>query len=89
MTSPSVVLNVYGGVVQDVYASDPDVEVTLVDWDVEGADAEHPDVVSIMDRLGRTRPVYVAPLPINSSAGLGDTDVAAALAAARAVECSV
>lgn len=88
MTSLSIVLNVYGGVVQDVFASDPDVEVTLVDWDVEGSDAEHPDVVSIIDRLGRNRPAYVAPLPVHASHQLDGTDVAAALIAAGA-ECSV
>ena len=30
----SVVVYVYGGMVQDVYASDPDIDVTVVDEDV-------------------------------------------------------
>jgi hypothetical protein len=34
---PNVVLNVSGGVVQDVYVDDPDsIEVVLIDWDTEG-----------------------------------------------------
>lgn len=89
MPVQSIVLNVHGGVVQDVFASEPDVEVTLVDWDVEGADADHPDVVSITDRLGRTRHAYVAPLPIVSHEQLAGTDAEAAMEAARESECHV
>jgi hypothetical protein len=37
---PKVVLNVSGGVVQDVYVDDPDaIEVVLVDWDTDGCQA--------------------------------------------------
>ena len=84
MNSLSIVINVYGGLVQDVFAFDPNIEVTLVDWDVAGADADHPDVVSIVDRLGRNRPAYVASLSVHSSQKLDGTEVAAALAAAGA-----
>lgn len=84
MNSLSVVINVSGGLVQDVFASNPNIEVTLVDWDVEGADADHPDVISIIDRLGRNRPAYVAPLPVQTSHQLDGTEIAAALAAAGA-----
>lgn len=37
MSRRKVVVNIYGGVVQDVFA-DPDIEVVVVDWDVEGID---------------------------------------------------
>ncbi len=51
--STRVVINVYGGVVQDVFCSDPDAQVTLVDWDFEGNEGIGGGVVQIRDRLGR------------------------------------
>ena len=85
MTPLSIVLNVYGGNIQGVFASKPDVEITLVDWDVAGADAEHPDVVAVRDALGRTRHAFVArptPQPLSELAG---SDVEAAVEAAERV----
>lgn len=85
MTPISIVLNVYGGSVQGVFASHPAIEILLVDWDVAGADAEHPDVVAVGDALGRTRHAYVArqtPQPLSELAG---SDVEAAIEAAELV----
>lgn len=82
MTRTSIVLNVQGGLVQDVFASDSDAEVTLIDWDVFGADVDHPDVVTVADRQGRARPAFVACVPVHSLRQLAGTDVAAAIEAA-------
>ena len=85
MKPVSIVLNVYGGSVQGVFASDSDVEITLVDWDVADADAQHPDVVAVRDALGRTRHAYVArpiPQPLSELAG---SEVEAAVDAAELV----
>ena len=85
MTPVTIVLNFYGGSVQGVFASDPDVEVTLVDWDVAGADAEHPDVVAVRDTLGRTRHAYVARPTLQLHSELAGSDVEAAIEAAELV----
>lgn len=37
MSKRKVIVNIYGGVVQDVFA-EPDIEVIVVDWDVDGVD---------------------------------------------------
>ena len=87
MPAPSIVLNVHGGIVQDVFASDPDVEVTLVDWDVDGSDAAHPNVVAITDSLGRTRRAYVSPLAVEPLAELIGSDVETAIEVANFVGC--
>jgi hypothetical protein len=35
-----VIINVHGGVVQDVYVDHPNIEVILIDWDTEGCGIE-------------------------------------------------
>lgn len=85
MTPVSIVLNVYGGNIQGVFTSQPGIEITLVDWDVAGEDADHPNVVAVRDALGRTRHAYVAhptPQPLSELAG---SDVEAAVDAAELV----
>lgn len=89
MNPPQLVINVSGGLVQEVFAADPNLDVLLVDWDVEGADVDHPDVVSVRNRHGRTHLAYVAPVLVHSLSSLANTDVAAALAAARTSQCVV
>ena len=37
MPKPEIILSIHGGVLQDVYASDPDIDIILVDWDVAGS----------------------------------------------------
>ena len=83
----SLVLSIHGGLVQDVFASDPDVSITLVDWDVEGADADHPHVVEITDDFGHTLRAYVAPVAVQPCSDLVGTDVGAAVEAAEFARC--
>jgi hypothetical protein len=87
MSLPPLVLNVYGGVVQDAFSDIPGVEIVVVDWDVDRDDADHPDVVSIVDRLGRDRSACVAPLVVRPFSELVGTDVEAALEIADGVGC--
>ena len=47
--APKVVLNMGGGLVQEVFASDPAITVALVDWDTEGCDPSDNGIVEIPD----------------------------------------
>ena len=77
-------INVYGGLVQEVFCSDPEIEVLLVDWDVEPADAAHPSVVRVPADGRRSQLSYVAPLAVQALDALQGTQVAAAIDAAEA-----
>ena len=87
MPSSQLVINVYGGLVQEVFCSDPEIEVLLVDWDVEPADAEHPSVVQVPSDSHRSQPAYVAPLAVQALEVLQGTQVAAAIDAAEQAAC--
>lgn len=87
MSLPALILNVHGGVVQDAFSDLPGLEITVVDWDVDAADAGHPDVVSIVDRQSRDQCACVAPLTVRPFAELVGTDVEAALEAADGLGC--
>lgn len=52
-----------------------------MDWDVGEVDAGHPDVVSILDPVGRDQNVYVTWLTVRPFAKLPGTDFEAALEA--------
>ena len=83
MSKSQLVINVYGGLVQEAYCSDPEIEVLLVDWDVEPADAEHPSVVQVPSDNRRSQLAYVAPLTVQALDALQGTQVAAAIDAAE------
>lgn len=85
MSSLTLVLHVHGGIVQGVFASHPDVAITLVDWDVGESDADYPGVISITESLGCTQQAYVAPLSVAPLTELAGTDVEAAIDAAEFV----
>jgi hypothetical protein len=73
-----IVLNLSGGVVQDVFSSDPTAQVLLVDWDVEGDPLADRDIVGLDD--GR-RQAQVADIRVSPLDELVATDVAAAIEA--------
>ena len=83
----SVVISIYDGLVQDVFASDSNIEVTLVDWDVEEADFDHPHVVEFTNDFGGLERAYVAPVEVQPFGDLVGTDVAAAVEAAESAHC--
>ena len=74
-------MNVSGGVVQEVFASDLAVKVILVDWDSDSGSGDDQSVVTIMGRHRRLQPAHVATLPIYALRMLEGTDVGAALKA--------
>ncbi len=83
MTATQIVINVHGGVVQEVFVADPSTEVILVDWDVDDADAHDPQVVTT--RLGEnlTQRAFVVRVPGRPTDDLVGTEVAAAIEAAE------
>ena len=77
MPKPGIVICVSGGVVQAVYASEADINVTLIDWDADPEDHDLPGVVTI-ERDGITSCAYVSDLttdPLSSLQG-GDAEEA-------------
>ena len=74
---PRVVLNVSGGAVQDVYCSDPEADIVIVDWDTEGCDPEADDLVAVAGGLA-----YVTGWDAEPLAAMKGTDVGLALVSA-------
>jgi hypothetical protein len=81
MTRPQLVINLYGGVVQDVFSAVPGLQVLLVDWDVEDAFPGEPSLVEVPLPHG-ARQACVGDLQVSSLDGLAGTDVEAAVDAA-------
>ena len=78
---PTIVVNVSGGVVQDVFCSAPDTNVLLVDWDVQENDPSSPGVVSLTLH-GRSRSAFVSESQAQPLGKLLNTDVERAIQAA-------
>jgi len=81
-SAPKVVLNISGGVLQDVFSSDPAVSVMLCDWDTEGCSPADNGIVEITDRRGGTQLANVAEYSVLPLEQLADTETEAALKAA-------
>lgn len=79
---PKIVLNISGGVLQDVFGSDPTIAVALVDWDTEGSDPSENDIIEIPDGRGGTQLAAVAKYPVLPLTDLTGTEADAALKAA-------
>lgn len=79
---PKIVLNISGGVLQDVFGSDPTIAVALVDWDTEGSDPSENDIIEIPDGRGGTQLAAVAEYPVLPLTDLAGTETEAALKAA-------
>jgi len=47
MSPHQIVLNVSGGLVQDVFCCDPHVSLTVVDWDTEGYSPAEPGIAKV------------------------------------------
>lgn len=80
--APKIVLTMDGGLVQEVFASDPAITVALVDWDTEGCDPSDGGIVEIPDERGGTQLAHVAECPVEPLQQLAGTETAAALKAA-------
>lgn len=79
---PKIVLNISGGVLQDVFGSDPAIAVALVDWDTEGSDPSENGIVEIPDGRGGMQLAAVAKYPVLPLTDLAGTETDAALKAA-------
>jgi hypothetical protein len=53
MVNTQIVINVYGGLVQDVSCSEPDAQAIVVDWDTEGSQPGEPGIVAVRGPLDR------------------------------------
>ncbi len=78
-TAPKVVLGIFGGVLQDVFSSDPALTAVKVDWDTEGCSPSDNGIVEIRggEQLANVAECDVAPLE-----ELAGTDTETALKAA-------
>lgn len=79
MADARIVLNLLGGVVRDIFSSNREVEITVVDWNTEGCEADAIETVEVRCGDGKRRRAIVtcrAPYRLKDLAG---TDVAAAL----------
>jgi len=77
-----IVLSISGGVLQDVFSSDPAISVVLADWDTEGSDPSEEGIVEIPDGRGGTQLANVAECPVLPLADLVGTETQAAMKAA-------
>ena len=74
-----VVVNVYGGVVQDVFCSDPRARAAIVDWDNEGRDSSEDGIVEVQMEDGGKHFAYVTDYATQPLENLPGTDVEKAL----------
>ena len=79
----TIVLNISGGVLQDVFGSDPAASVVLCDWDCDGCDPSEEGIVEIPDGHGGMQLAKVAEYPVWPLEQLAGTETEAALKAAR------
>jgi len=86
MEKPEIVICLSGGVVQSVYASDPNAEVRVVDWDADLEDSDLPGVVVVKFR-GRSAAAYVSQLDCEPLANLAGSDIEQAIEAAEGLPC--
>lgn len=82
LPKPKIVLNISGGVLQDVFSSDPAATVMLCDWDCEGCSPSDDGVVEIPGGRGGTQLARVAEYPVLPLTDLAGTETEAALKAA-------
>ena len=75
-----VIINVEGGVVQDVLCDDEEAEIILVDWDVTEGDRAV-NFENVHGQACEARVVWLAPSPI---AGAEDSEIDIAIRTAEA-----
>jgi hypothetical protein len=80
--APKVVLNISGGVLNDVFGSDSAMTVALVDWDTEGCEPSDNGIVEISDGRGGTQLANVVEYPVQPLEQLTGTETETALKAA-------
>jgi hypothetical protein len=81
MVKHQIVINMNGGLVQDVFRSVPGIQVLVVDWDVEGECPGDPGIVDVPLPDGPCR-ACVTDFPVAPMNEVAGTDVEAAIEAA-------
>ncbi|MGE0608441.1 MAG: hypothetical protein AB7O62_15200 [Pirellulales bacterium] len=79
MNKPEIVINVHGGMVQEVFCSEELADLVIVDWDVTGDSAPGDGVV--VATQGRTRHAAVVRPIVYPLWQLAGTEVEAAIEA--------
>ena len=83
MPRPKVVISVYGGVVQDVFCSEQDVQVIVVDWDADGSDSLGSGYVVVPDKFSHPSPAIVSVCKAEPLSAMNKTPIESALARAE------
>jgi hypothetical protein len=81
MTRPQLVINIRGGVVQDVFCSVPGPQAIVVDWDVGDSVPGKPGIVDVPVHEAHCA-AYVQHLAVRELRELAGTDAEAAIDAA-------
>src|SRR5690606_33152355 len=79
---PTIVISIHGGIMQDVFCSQSDTRVILVDWDQEGQNLGLPGIIEVQCD---GKPVIASVVEYGSASfdAMKDTDLARALEAAH------
>jgi hypothetical protein len=77
----SIIIHVTGGLVQAVYCSLSEVDITLVDFDIEGSFPGEPGIVEFVSGE-REEQAFVSELPPSRFEEIAGTDVERAVQAA-------
>jgi hypothetical protein len=78
-----IIVSIHGGVVQDVFCSDAEATLIIVDWDTEGASPEQAGVDKVKTAAGQERLAHVERSKPARLSRLAGTDVESALQAAK------
>ena len=79
MTATQIVINVSGGIVQDIFCSDPAAEAIVVDWDIETWSPDEPGIVAVRNELDREQLAHVGRRSVVPLLDLAGTEVEAAI----------
>ncbi|MCE9554676.1 MAG: hypothetical protein K8T91_15070 [Planctomycetes bacterium] len=86
MQPTHIIINVHGGTVQDVFCSDSNAHVQIVDWDIQETEPNSPGIVEVEVEHGRQQLAFVGGLVPNPLTHLAGTDVEKALQAAEVLD---
>ena len=79
MTATQIVINFSGGIVQDIFCSDPAAEAIIVDWDVETWIPDEPGIVAVRNNFEREQLAHVSRRSVEPLLELAGTEAEAAI----------
>jgi hypothetical protein len=77
------VVSICGGIIQDIYCSDPHARIVVIDWDTEGCEPSVNGIVEMREPSGRNIYVYVADFHTQPMNNLSGTEIEEALGVAN------